>query len=265
MVGAAGLGHGGASCTADDRVTVIDPDGGQPAELTVLAPDGRDDPVRSASRRRARHGPAQRSAATTASSARCTRAACGRTTRRRRGCSARQPRPARRRRSRASATRCSSSPRPAGRVVDGDPPASALVVEVKRAAPRSRATRSSCRRRSPSRGSTSAWTAPARSSYEVREGEYIQVIDVQGRQCSDFLAFHRAQARAGASSAGMDGVTTRTLMGAAYPQPGPLQRSSSTWTWTRSCRWCATRSAATTRSGSPARAATTRTWATPGT
>ena len=29
---------------AGDRVTVIDPDGGQPAELTVLAPDGRDDP-----------------------------------------------------------------------------------------------------------------------------------------------------------------------------------------------------------------------------
>ena len=28
----------------DDRITVIDPDGGQPAELTVLSPDGRDDP-----------------------------------------------------------------------------------------------------------------------------------------------------------------------------------------------------------------------------
>ncbi len=51
--------------------------------------------------------------------------------------------------------------------------------------------RRSCRRRSPSRGSTSAWTARARSSYEVREGEYIQVIDVRGRQCSDFLAFHK--------------------------------------------------------------------------
>ena len=33
-------------------------------------------------------------------------------------------------------------------------------------------------------------------AYEVREGEYIQIIDVKGRQCSDFLAFHRAQARA---------------------------------------------------------------------
>ena len=58
-------------------------------------------------------------------------------------------------------------------------------------------------------------------SYEVREGEYIQVIDVQGRQCSDFLAFHRAKLEKGLER-GMDGVTTRTLMGAAYPLPGPL-------------------------------------------
>ena len=28
---------------AGDRLTVIDPDGGQPAELTALAPDGRED------------------------------------------------------------------------------------------------------------------------------------------------------------------------------------------------------------------------------
>ena len=28
-------------------------------------------------------------------------------------------------------------------------------------------------------------------SFEVHEGEYIQIIDVQGRQCSDFLAFNR--------------------------------------------------------------------------
>ena len=56
-------------------------------------------------------------------------------------------------------------------------------------------------------------------SYEVREGEYIQVIDVRGRQCSDFLAFHRQKLENGLER-GMDGVTTRTLMGAAYPQPG---------------------------------------------
>src|ERR671920_245442 len=56
-------------------------------------------------------------------------------------------------------------------------------------------------------------------AYEVKEGEYIQVIDVQGRQCSDFLAFHRQKLEKGLER-GMDGVTTRTLMGAAYPRPG---------------------------------------------
>ena len=44
---------------AGDRMTVIDPDGGQPAELTVLAPDGREDPAPSARRRRAGVGAAR--------------------------------------------------------------------------------------------------------------------------------------------------------------------------------------------------------------
>ena len=35
-----------------------------------------------------------------------------------------------------NATRCSSVAAPGGRLVDGDPPASALVVEVKRHSPR---------------------------------------------------------------------------------------------------------------------------------
>jgi aminomethyltransferase len=107
---------------------------------------------------------------------------------------------------------------PAGRVVDGDPPASALVIEVKRDTPRGEAD-----------GELPAPLAEPRLdfrvdrasalSYEVREGEYIQVIDVRGRQCSDFLAFHKQKLERGLER-GMDGVTTRTLMGAAYPQPG---------------------------------------------
>ena len=56
-------------------------------------------------------------------------------------------------------------------------------------------------------------------SYEVREGEFIQVIDVQGRQCSDFLAFSAGKLDSGIER-GLDPATTRTLMGAAYPQPG---------------------------------------------
>ena len=55
--------------------------------------------------------------------------------------------------------------------------------------------------------------------YEVRAGEYIQIIDVAGRQCSDFLAFDRRRLDRGIV-AGLDATTTRTLMGAAYPRPG---------------------------------------------
>jgi aminomethyltransferase len=55
--------------------------------------------------------------------------------------------------------------------------------------------------------------------YEVRAGEYVQIIDVAGRQCSDFLAFDRRRLDHGAV-AGLDATTTRTLTGAAYPGPG---------------------------------------------
>ncbi len=56
-------------------------------------------------------------------------------------------------------------------------------------------------------------------AYEVKAGEYIQVIDVRGRQCSDFLAFHAGKLQAG-HERGLDSTTTRSLMGNAYPQPG---------------------------------------------
>jgi aminomethyltransferase len=56
-------------------------------------------------------------------------------------------------------------------------------------------------------------------SYEVKEGEYIQIIDVQGKQCSDFLAFHAGKLQDGLER-GLDATVTRTLMGNAYPQPG---------------------------------------------
>ena len=56
-------------------------------------------------------------------------------------------------------------------------------------------------------------------NYEVKAGEYIQIIDVEGRQCSDFLAFVRRDLDAGRIN-GLDATTTRTLNGAAYPGPG---------------------------------------------
>ncbi|MEY9838250.1 DUF1989 domain-containing protein [Streptacidiphilus sp. EB103A] len=55
--------------------------------------------------------------------------------------------------------------------------------------------------------------------YEVRAGQYIQVIDAQGRQCSDFLAFNARRLQDGVER-GLDATTTRSLMGNAYPRPG---------------------------------------------
>jgi len=56
-------------------------------------------------------------------------------------------------------------------------------------------------------------------AYEVRAGEYIQVIDVRGRQCSDFLAFSAPKLQEG-KERGLDATATRSLMGNAYPAPG---------------------------------------------
>ena len=56
-------------------------------------------------------------------------------------------------------------------------------------------------------------------SFEVYEGEYIQIIDVKGRQCSDFLAFNR-RGLDREEALGIDATTTRTMTGAAYPRPG---------------------------------------------
>jgi len=57
------------------------------------------------------------------------------------------------------------------------------------------------------------------AAYEVAAGEYIQVLDVEGRQCSDFQCFDRAQLERGVERC-LDATTTRALVGAAYPRPG---------------------------------------------
>ncbi|PSB35708.1 DUF1989 domain-containing protein [Stenomitos frigidus] len=54
-------------------------------------------------------------------------------------------------------------------------------------------------------------------AYSVRAGQYIQIIDVEGSQCSDFLSFAGAGYREE-----LDGTVTRTLNGLAVPQAGLL-------------------------------------------
>lgn len=61
--------------------------------------------------------------------------------------------------------------------------------------------------------------AATATSYEVKAGDYIQIVDVEGRQCSDFLAFD-AEALGRGIENGLDATTTHTLMGTAAPGPG---------------------------------------------
>jgi aminomethyltransferase len=206
---------------AGDRVMVIDPDGGQPAEVTVLAADGREDP--------GALGLRAESPATVLSGLVDSGGDDGFLGQ----LHSRGLRPHEAKAARffepdgpAGASESFAAERdallvvaaPGGRLVDGDPPASALVVEIKRQTPRKPVDVELPAPLAEPRLDFRVDRASA-LAYEVREGEYIQVIDVRGRQCSDFLAFHRAKLDKGLER-GMDGVTTRTLMGAAYPVPG---------------------------------------------
>lgn len=108
---------------------------------------------------------------------------------------------------------------PGGRMaVDEQNPPGHLTIEIRRAAPRPAQEPVLPPPLAEPVVDMRVDRATARS-YEVSEGQYIQIIDVQGRQCSDFLAFHRKDLEGGAER-GLDATTTRYFMGSAYPQPG---------------------------------------------
>ena len=56
-------------------------------------------------------------------------------------------------------------------------------------------------------------------AYEIKAGEYIQLIDVVGRECSDFQCFDSAKLEKGIERC-LDAASTRYALGAAYPAPG---------------------------------------------
>ena len=56
-------------------------------------------------------------------------------------------------------------------------------------------------------------------AYFVKAGDYIQVIDVDGRQCTDFQCFAARKLDKGIEHP-LDVTTSRTLMGHAYSMPG---------------------------------------------
>jgi aminomethyltransferase len=207
---------------AGDRLTVRDPDGGQPAEVTVLDAEGGEDAAALGAR-------ADAPASVLTAALRNGGAATFLAELHRRGL---EPHDARAIRlfgtdSAPGASESFTAARaatvvvgaPGGRIVEGAWPASALTVEVHRAEP-------------PTTGGEIELPAPLAEprldfrvdrasalSYEVKEGEYIQIIDVRGRQCSDFLAFNAHKLEAG-NERGIDAQVTRTLTGNAYPTVG---------------------------------------------
>ena len=56
-------------------------------------------------------------------------------------------------------------------------------------------------------------------AYHVKAGDYIQILDVDGRQCTDFQCFSARKLDKGVEHA-LDVTTSRTLMGHAYSMPG---------------------------------------------
>ncbi len=61
-------------------------------------------------------------------------------------------------------------------------------------------------------------------AYVVRAGEYIQIIDVAGRQCTDFQCFSARSLDKGLEHP-LDVTTTRTLVGQSYPRPGLFSKA----------------------------------------
>jgi aminomethyltransferase len=103
-------------------------------------------------------------------------------------------------------------------VVEGGVPATDVLLDVRRATPRESAEAKLPDPLAEPRLDVEVAKASA-LAYEVEAGEYIQVIDVRGRQCSDFLAFDAGELQDGRER-GLDSTATRSLMGSMYPQPG---------------------------------------------
>jgi len=97
-------------------------------------------------------------------------------------------------------------------------PGSDLVLEVRRSTPRARGERPLPPPLADPVLDLRVDAATA-CAYEVPEGHFIQVIDVEGGQCSDFLAFDARRLQDGVER-GLDSTVTRTRMGAGVPQPG---------------------------------------------
>jgi aminomethyltransferase len=210
----------------DDRLTIINRDGGQVAELTVLDLEGGEDAAALGARADADamvlRGLLAEGAAEGFLAALHERGLVPDRARALRLFDEQTPRGAIESFSAARAA-VAIVAAPGGRVVDGDWPPSPLLAEIRRATPRTAEELELPPPLAEPRLDFRIDTATA-SGYEVKAGEYIQIIDVRGKQCSDFLAFNHRKLQDGIER-GLDATTTRTLMGAKYPQPGLYRKS----------------------------------------
>ncbi len=56
-------------------------------------------------------------------------------------------------------------------------------------------------------------------AYEIKKGQFVQIIDVEGQQCSDFMAMRSDALHAG-QERHIDSTVSRTMSRSAYPLPG---------------------------------------------
>jgi len=56
-------------------------------------------------------------------------------------------------------------------------------------------------------------------AYELKKGQFVQIIDVEGQQCSDFMAMRAESLDAGVEKY-IDTTVSRTMSRSAYPMPG---------------------------------------------
>ena len=56
-------------------------------------------------------------------------------------------------------------------------------------------------------------------AYEIKKGDYIEIIDLYGRQCSDFMAFDSEALQNGKENS-IDTTVSRAIHGGSYPMPG---------------------------------------------
>ncbi len=98
-------------------------------------------------------------------------------------------------------------------------PPSDVLIFIQRANPRFIEIAPGFPSRSPSLASTSASMLRAPRASRFARANTSRSSTLQGRQCSDFLAFNRKALDEGKGH-GLDSTTTRTMNGAAYPTPG---------------------------------------------